>query len=161
MRCWRVDDRGTAALVYASLSPVLPPPLRLLDFDVTGITSALWASTAEKLRVLATRCRASNVAFLFPPEPLLPSARAAGVHTMAIPSEFDEGQEVALAVAGYVSGEIMVKMVSSIAEKSQHLPFRGAFDFRGGGLTDNPLRRAAVLAIALGLEDQRAVRRVA
>jgi hypothetical protein len=78
---------------------------------------------------------------------------------MAIPSEFDEGQEVALAVAGYVSGD-MVKMVSSIAEKSQHLPFRGAFDFRAA---TSPIIHSAGQrwAIELGLEDQRAVRRVA
>jgi transposase-like protein len=38
---------------------------------------------------------------------------------------------------------------------------KASLDFRSGDVGDDPLRHAAVLAIALGLEDQRAVRRVA
>ena len=34
-----VDKNGQAATVFASLSPAQPPPLRLIDFDLGGITS--------------------------------------------------------------------------------------------------------------------------
>jgi hypothetical protein len=95
---------------------------------------------------------AKKGALLYLPEPLLPSARAAGVPAMGIPPEFRDAGEVALAVAGYVAAGL-VKMSAAVGAKAQMLPFRGAFDFRGGDVTDDPLLRAAVLAIALGLED--------
>ncbi len=52
-------------------------------------------------------------------------------------------------------------MTALVTAKAQTLPFRGSFDFRGGDITNDPLRHAAVLAVVLGLEDQRAVRRAA
>jgi hypothetical protein len=154
-----LDETGRAATVYASLSPFLPPPLRLIDFDLNGITSQLWADTAERLRELARTCRARKGAFLFVPQALLPSARAQGVPAMAIPEQFDDPAEVAIAAAGYVASGA-VKMTQEVNDKSQSMPFRGAFDFRGGDMVD-PLRCAAVLAVVMGLEDQRATRRAA
>jgi hypothetical protein len=50
-------------------------------------------------------------------------------------------------------------MAALVNEKAQSAPFRGAFHFRGGDATEDPLRRAAVLTIALALEDVRTVRR--
>jgi hypothetical protein len=55
----------------------------------------------------------------------------------------------------------LVKMTEVVAEKAKAIPFRASLDFRSGDVSDDPLRHAAVLAIALGLEDQRAVRRAA
>jgi hypothetical protein len=155
-----VDEHGQAAVVYAALSP-LPPPLVLLDFEVTGITSALWSTIKARLLDLRQICRGPpNNASLWVPEPLLPSARAAGVNAEAIPKAFADSQEVALACASYVSAG-MVKMTADVAEKAQQIPFRASLDFRSGDVGDDALRCAAVLAIALGLEDQRAVRRAA
>jgi hypothetical protein len=65
-----------------------------------------------------------------------------------------------LACVGYVVAN-QVKMTEAVAEKAQQLPFRASLDFRSGDVGDDPLRYAALLAIALGLEDQRAVRRAA
>jgi hypothetical protein len=67
---------------------------------------------------------------------------------------------LAVAVACYVAAG-QVKMTPTADEKARTTPFRGALDFRGGDTTDDPLRRAAVLAIALALEDVRIVRRTA
>ena len=50
-------------------------------------------------------------------------------------------------------------MTAAVDEKAQQIPFRTSLDFRSGDVGDDPLRCAAVLAIVLGLEDQRAVRR--
>jgi hypothetical protein len=77
-----------------------------------------------------------------------------------IPPELDDTGEIALAVAGYVAAG-RVKMTAAVNEKAESSPFRGAFDFRSGDMADDPLRHAAVLAIAIGLEDVRAVRRAA
>jgi hypothetical protein len=108
-----VDDHGAAAVVYAALSP-LSPPLTLLDFHCGGLTSALWATTADRLRELAQTCRARG-AFLFVPEPLLPSARAAGVLAMAITAGFADAGEIALACAGYVAaGRVKMPQRSAI-----------------------------------------------
>lgn len=154
-----VDARGAVAIVYASLTSWRAPPLVLLDFATSGFTSTLWTTTADRIRELARACRAQVAAFLFLPAVLLPSARAAGVDAMPIPPEFDDTEEVALAVAGYVAAGL-VKMTATVGDKAQTMPFRGAFDFRGGDVTDDPLRRAGILAIALALEDARTVRRV-
>ena len=151
-----VDEHGAAAVVYAATSP-LPPALVLLDFEVTGITSALWGATKARLLDLLQVCRARD-ASLWVPEPLVPSARAAGVPVEAIPKRFDDTAEVALAVAGYVSAG-QVKMCEAVAEKAKAIPFRASLDFRSGDVGDDPLRWAAVLAIALGLEDTRTTRR--
>lgn len=152
------SDHGQVAVVYAALSvPGLQPPLTLLDFEVGGITAGLWIGIADHLRELARTCRA-RTAVLCVPEVLLPSAFAAGVHAMPIPRHFKDVTEVALAVAGYVASG-MVKMTQAVAEKARQLPFQASLDFRSGDVGDDPLRHAAVLAIALGLEDQRVVRR--
>jgi hypothetical protein len=155
-----VDERGQVAVVYAALAvPGLQPPLILLDFEIGGITSRLWITIEEQLRELARTCRA-RTALLCVPEVLMPSAWAAGVHVMPLPRHFKDAAETAIAVAGYVAAG-QVKMVETVAEKTKQLPFRASLDFRSGDVGDDPLRHAAVLAIALGLEDQRTVRRVA
>jgi hypothetical protein len=130
----------------------------LLDFQCTGLTSTLLTDAADRLRELAQICRA-RTAFLFVPEVLLPSARAAGVDARAIPPEFDDPRELAIAAAGYVAGG-MVKLAETVHEKSQIAPFSGAFSFKAGDV-GNPLHAARVVAVLLGLGDQRAVRRVA
>jgi hypothetical protein len=99
-------------------------------------------------------------AWLFLPVQLIPSARAAGVDAVAIPPALDDVGEIALAVAGYVvAGQ--VKATALVVDKARSLPFRAALDFRSGDVADDPLRCAAVLAIALALEDARVVRRAA
>jgi hypothetical protein len=55
----------------------------------------------------------------------------------------------------------MAQICEAVAEKAQQIPFRASLDFRSGNVGDDPLRHATVLAIALGLEDQRAVGRAA
>jgi hypothetical protein len=90
-----VDEHGAAAIVYAALSP-LPPPMTLLDFEVTGITSGLWSAAKARLLDLLQVCRGRN-ASLWVPEVLVPSARASGVDAAAIPKAFDDAHEVALA----------------------------------------------------------------
>jgi hypothetical protein len=154
------DELGQVAVIYAALAvPGLQPSLTLLDFEVTGITAGLWIGIEEQLRSLAKTCRA-RTALLCVPEVLMPSAWAAGVHAMPIPGHFKDPAEVALAVAGYVAAG-QVKMNVVVAEKAATLPFRASLDFRSGDTGDDPLRHAAVLAIALGLEDRRMERRAA
>ncbi len=163
MRCsprLAIDAHGAAAVVFAARSRRLPPPLVLVDFTVTGLTASLWTSTTERLRELARTCRAQGGAFLFLPRELVPSAAAAGVYSLPIPTEFDDTGEIALAVAGYVAAG-QVKMTAAVNEKAQSSPFRGALDFRSGDVADDPLRHASVLAIVIGLEDVRRVRRAA
>jgi hypothetical protein len=154
-----VNDRGTAAVVFAAFSQFLPPPLLLLDFEVTGLSASLWSDTAAKLCALAHTHRARYGARLFVPEALAPSARTAGVPVMPIPRELDDAGELALAAAGYVAAG-QVKASALVTDKARTAPFRGALDFRGGDAADDPLRLAAVVAIVLALEDARVARRV-
>jgi hypothetical protein len=59
--------------------------------------------------------------------------------------------ELLLGVASLVSTH-KVKICQTAAEKSEKSPFGGAFNFKGSDLTDDPLRSAALLTIALTLE---------
>jgi hypothetical protein len=52
-----------------------------------------------------------------------------------------------------------VKASALVDEKARVAPFRAAFDFRSGDRTDDPLRRAVVLAAVIALEDRRTARR--
>jgi hypothetical protein len=47
-----------------------------------------------------------------------------------------------------------VKLCEPAHEKAKTSPFGGALDFRGGDTGDDPLRRVALWAIALGLDPQ-------
>jgi hypothetical protein len=80
-----VDDHGSMAIVYAARSRFMQPPLTLLDFDAAGLTAATWTTMAGRLRDLAHACRARHGSYLFLPEALAPSARAAGCLVITIP----------------------------------------------------------------------------
>jgi hypothetical protein len=154
-----IDDKtGALATVYAAYAPYFPPPLRIVDFDIGHIAAATWEATADRVRELAARCRARD-ARLYVPAPLLPSARSAGVYAEAIPKQFADPAEMAIAAAGYI-GLGQVKLTREAEEKAKCAPFLGAFDLRAGDL-GNPLIVAATVAVLLALEDQRAVRRAA
>jgi hypothetical protein len=47
----------------------------------------------------------------------------------------------------------LIKISEPVAEKARSSPFGGALDFRGGDGGDDPLRRAALLGLALNLVD--------
>ena len=155
-----VDLHGSVAVVFAAFSRVLPPPLLLLDFQVTGFSASLWVDIAARLVELAETHRARYGASLFVPEALAPSARASGIAVESIPPELDDTGELALAVASYAAvGQ--VKASALVDEKARVAPFRAAFDFRSGDRADDPLRRAVVLAAVIALEDRRTARRAA
>jgi hypothetical protein len=154
-----IDDKtGASAIVYTSLSPYFPPPLRIVDFDLGGITARTWEAAAERLLDLAGRCHARD-ARLYIPLALLPSARAAGIHAEAIPRQFADPAELAIAAAGHIA-QGKVKLTLGAEEKAKGAPFHGAFDFRAGDV-GNPLIAAATVAVLLGLEDQKIARRAA
>jgi hypothetical protein len=120
--------------------------------------ASLWTTIADRLRALASSCRARHGAFLFLPEILARSARTTGVPALPIQPELDDAGAVAIGVAGYVAvGQ--VKLTGLVNDKAQSTPFRGALDFRSGDAADDPLRRAVVLAIAMALEDARIARK--
>jgi hypothetical protein len=59
--------------------------------------------------------------------------------------------ELLLGVSSLVANN-KVKLCQAAAEKSDKSPFGGALNFKAADLTDDPLRSAALLAIALVLE---------
>lgn len=68
---------------------------------------------------------------------------------------------MALTVAGRVASR-EVKMTELCAEKAAHEPFRASLSFKGGeGAEDDPLRRAALLAVVVALERDGPRRRAA
>src|SRR5262249_35840575 len=97
-----IDDKtGALATVYAAYAPDFPPPLPIGDVAIGHAAAATRAATADRLRELAARCRARDVR-LYIPAPLLPSARSAGVYAEAIPKQFADPAEMAIAAAGHI-----------------------------------------------------------
>lgn len=146
-----VNDEGAAAVLYAAhqrYGGIVP--VTLLDFDSAGMSSSIWSTTHARLRELMDLCRAPAAALFVPPI-LVPHALAAGVIAEPIPADLDP-RAVALSVAAHVSAG-KVKIAALVDDKAKQAPFRGALDFRAGDATGDPLRAAAITAVALALID--------
>jgi hypothetical protein len=145
-----IDQHGAAAVLYAARCRYHGVPVTLLDFEVGALSRAIWSTAEARLRDLAGQCGA-QVGALFVPPALVPHALAAGVTAEPVPAELDP-RAVALSVAAHV-GAGKVKVAALVDDKAKSAPFRGALDFRAGDATDEPLRAAAVLTVALALID--------
>jgi hypothetical protein len=147
-----VDAKGTAAVVYGAFGfPGQGPALFIADFDVGPMGGDLFASIAARLRELSVQCRVGGGAVVFVPSDLIVHAKAAGLYTEEIPPDYAP-EERLLSVAAHV-GAGKVRVCSTVLEKAKNSPFAGALDIRAGENAEDPLRGAAILLIALGLDD--------
>jgi hypothetical protein len=134
----------------------------LVDFDVVSMNGGLFRAIGTRLRELGRECRARLGLALLVPEALAYRARevGGGIVVDALPPHWvEESGDLALAAAGHVTaGDVKITVL--VAEKARTEPFRGALDLRGGEGADDPLRCAALAAIAAAL-DERPTRRTA
>jgi hypothetical protein len=125
------------------------PKLLLLDFDTGPMRAGLFGGIDQRVKDLASQCRARG-AVVFVPADLARHAAAAGLGAEEIPKDLDP-EALLLSVSNHVSAG-SVKICDPAVEKAKTSTFGGALDFRAGENTDDPLRAAAILTIALSLD---------
>jgi terminase large subunit-like protein len=145
------DKQGrNAAVVYSGYDiSITPPVLCLLDFDSGPMRGSIFADILQRIEELRAQCRAPGVV-VFVPDDLQFHAAAAGLPTEKIPPEFLP-EERLLSVASHVSAG-RVRACGPALERARNSPFAASLDFGLGENTDDPLRAALVLVIALGLD---------
>ena len=152
---------GYAAAVYCALSwRGVAAPLVVLDFDIEPLSPGLFGTVAEKGLQFVRTHGARDPNFLIMALPALARlAAVSGVPVQPIPEQFLDVAELTVSASLFVmAGD--VKLFHVAEERAKTIPFAGALDFRAGTeVGDDPLRHAALLAIALSMEDQGARRR--
>jgi hypothetical protein len=142
------DKSGVTAVVYAAVT-IFGPALLLLDFDTGPMRAGLFGAIDQRVKDLAAQCRARG-AIVFVPADLTRHAAAAGLGAEEIPKELDP-EVLLLSVSNHVSGG-SVKLCEPAHLKAATSTFGGALDFRAGERTEDPLRAAAILTVALALD---------
>jgi hypothetical protein len=147
-----VSRDGTAAAIYAAIA--VDRSALILDYDAGPFRGDLFATVAARLGELATvtRARAGRVAIFTEPE-LVRQAAIVRLNFTAIPDHLLEADDLLLPAASHIAAG-RVKLCDPAHERAQTSPFGGALDFRGGDDGDDPLRRAALWAIAVALDPQ-------
>jgi hypothetical protein len=144
------DKQGNGAIVYGAYDISVPKPaLLIVDFDIGPLSAGIFADIAARIQDLLVECRAGN-AVVFVPADLRLHATAAGLTNEEIPVDFLP-EERLLSVAAHVAAG-SVKICAPALEKARKSPFAGALDFRAGENAEDPLRAAASLLVALGLD---------
>jgi hypothetical protein len=147
---------GLAAVAYFATAPTRDSPLVLLDFDLSPLTGATFATIAARIAELNRECRAQyggKLSAIWTPEPLSKQIAARGIPAEPIPPEVlaDPGA-LALSAAGLVANGA-VKMAAPAHEKARDTPLLGALTFRAGEPMDaDPLRLALLVGIAIGTD---------
>lgn len=146
-----VSRQGIAAVIY--FAQAIDGSMLLLDYDAGPMSGDLFGGIVARLRELAeaTRSRRGPAGFFVQPD-LIRQARLAGHKAVAeIPEHLLEPDLLLLPAAAHIASG-RVKLCAPAHEKAQTSPFGGALDFRGGDGGDDPLRRAALWAIAVALD---------
>jgi hypothetical protein len=147
---------GLAAVAYFATAPTRDSPLVLLDFDLSPMTGATFATIAARIAELNRECRAQYdgaLSAIWTPEPLFRQIAARGIPAEPIPPEVlaDPGA-LALSAAGLVANGA-VKMAAPAHEKARDTPLIGSLTFRAGEPMDaDPLRLALLIGIAIGTD---------
>ncbi|WP_216856204.1 hypothetical protein [Acidisphaera sp. S103] len=155
-----ISKVGEMAVVYTA--PTRDGPLLILDFDVGPLSNNGFSLVVDRLLDLGKLLGVSREAAiaLYVEPALVPQARVAGFRAEAIHADYLDAESLLIPVALAVSGGL-VKVCQPAHDKAETSPFGGALNFRGGdAATDNPLRTAALQAIALSAVPRRAMRRV-
>jgi hypothetical protein len=145
-----VDEKGNFGVVYGAKGiPSQKPGLWLLDFDSGPMRGSIFADISARIRELCIACRAPN-GTVFVPEELQGHARQAELRCELIPLEFYAEGRLLSVGAHATAGNI--QLCAPALEKARNSPFAGALNFRAGEAADDPLRRSAILCVALSLD---------
>lgn len=144
------DMRGMTATIYAAVT-YSGPALLILDYDVEPLHGGLFPAIVARVRELTGQCRARG-ASAFAPADLASHAQAVGLFIQEIPEHLVP-EDLLLPAASYIAAG-SVKICTLAQEKAKNSPFGAALDFRASEKSDDPLQQAALLTIALALDQQ-------
>jgi hypothetical protein len=151
------DQRGdAAAVVYLSSVRWAPPGharLVLLDFEVAPLSPQLLSSAVSMLTALAVTVCAGRT-MLFSTSPLVAELARIGARAEAI-DNLEVDQLLAVAAALHISSG-RVKITAEALAKAEHHPL-GILDATAGD-EDDPLRAAALIGVALALDEGRSLK---
>ena len=147
------SNTGMVATVYFcqpcdGKTPETEAPVLILDYDLAPLSRETFPALSARLEGFRRATLAGWSAVWVPPD-LERSAAVAGVPAQVIPEPFVDADQFLLTAAGYVSAG-RVKFCPAAAARVPTIPF--GLDFRAGEFVDDPLRRSAVWAIMLLLE---------
>ena len=148
-----VSKTGIVAVVYAGLTH--DSSLLILDYDCEPLRGSTLADVVERVMSLGRECRVpgeTSVALYAAPQMIRP-LMVAGYTADEIPEHLLDVEQLLIPAATHIAAGA-VKLCVLAHEKAKTSPFGGALDFRGGDVGGDPLRQAALWAIALGLDPQ-------
>jgi hypothetical protein len=149
---------GDAAVVYFALSQIgVGPLLTLLDWEAAALVPVLFNCVVARLVDLAKAMRARGGAILFTSGLLAEEVRRLGYHAENIDglAAEDDGL-LALAAAVHI-GAGRVKITAEALAKAEQHPLGGILDATAGD-EDDPLRAAALIGVALALDEGRSLK---
>jgi hypothetical protein len=152
------SPRGDTAVTYWAYNQVVGHRLILLDVDVAHLNPAIFHGVASRLVDLATTCRARyGSGFLYTTSVLASELRRLGYHIAdeidALAAEDDE--VLALSAATHI-GSGRVKITAQALASAEHHPLGGILDATTHD--DDPLRTAALIGVALALDEGRSLK---
>jgi len=148
-------QRGDAAVVYFASNRFRRGPLLILDWEVAPLLPALFTGIAARITELAKATRARGGAVLFTSGVLADEVRRLGYHAEVIDNLADNGS-LALAAAVHI-GAGRVKITADALSKAERHPLGSVLDATASD-GDDPLRTAALIGVALALEERRSLK---
>jgi hypothetical protein len=149
-----VSKAGIAAVVYVAPA-FIEGGLHILDYDCAPLSGDTFSGIVARVTELGRGCRVprdTSIALYVAPE-LVRTLMVAGYTADEIPEHLLDVEALLVPAATHIAAG-NAKLCKPAHEKAKTSPFGGALDFRGGDTGDDPLRRAALWAIALGLDPQ-------
>ncbi len=145
-----VSRAGIAATVYAGIT--YDGLVMVLDYDVGPLGGDLFPGIKQRVIDMTKATRAHYGGLWVQPD-MARQAYVANVGAEPIPEHLQDADLLLLPAAGHIAAG-RVKLCEPAHEKAKTSPFGGALDFRGGDGGDDPIRRAALWAIAISLDPQ-------
>jgi hypothetical protein len=150
-------QRGDAAVVYFSWSRIGGGRLlTMLDWEAAPLVPALFNGIVARLSDFAKATRAWG-GILFTSGVLADEVRRLGYQAVAIDSLAAEDDGLLALAAAVHIGTGRVKITAEALAKAEHHPLGGILDATAGD-EDDPLRAAALIGVALALDEGRSLK---
>jgi hypothetical protein len=131
--------------------------LTIIDWEAAPLTPILFKGVAARIRDFAQAMKARN-AMLFTSGVLAEEARRLGYRAEVIDHIAAEDDALLAVAAAVHIGAGRVKITAEALSKAERHPLGGVLDATAGD-GDDPLRTAALIGIAVGLDEGRRLKR--
>ena len=150
-----VTEAGSSAWVVGAIEQAAPNAIYITDFWAGPFGPGVFAAIRDVLKARFADCRCNNGGVLLSREDLVQDAMdvfydpEVALNVAPIPAEFKpEEHMVAVAARGHAR---LVRVTGEVTEQALRSPLGGALDLRAGGNTNDPMRQAVILLVALSL----------